>query len=510
MTFQSNKLTSRQRGDFQTPEGLASNVWSTLEPSRFDLIIEPTFGKGSFLLTLPNNSKGTIVGWEIDSDYFHETKAALTHHCKYSEMNLVLGDVFNTRSSDLRVDRSSKVLVIGNPPWVTNSEQSSLGGQNTGTKRNLKSLKGLAAKTGKANFDISEGIILHLIDLLATAEFVQFAFLGKFTVLRNLMQFFSWNPNIGDFEFHRIDSQKHFGAAVDAGLIKFKIHKGVRHRSMCPVYSSLGGRLERTVGLIDGRFVYDVPSYTQSAFLEQTSSPAYLWRQGIKHDLGNVLELEDRNGVLINRLGERVVVEPQTLYYLYKSSDIFHGRSPRFVIPIYQRDLKDTLEDLPVRYPLLHGYLMKHQEAFRNRKSSIYRNKNPFSVFGVGEYTHSRYKIAVGGFYSEPVFRLLQEGSYPVVVDDTSYSISTNDLEEAKYISAILNMESTIEFLKSISYRGDKRTFSKEILSRVCIPHFVDVPKEVRSNLHDPSRLKDWLIQYQSQSGENPPTKLFE
>lgn len=495
------KLSPRQRGDFQTPKALAESVWKTLDPSRFDVIIEPTFGTGSFLLTLPSSSRGAVLGWEIHHDYYEETSNALNCHAKKADMKLFLKDVFNTKSTDIpTLNKPSTVLVIGNPPWVTNSEQSSLGGQNTGTKRNLKSLSGLEAKTGKANFDISEAIILHLIDLLKDAKLVQFALLGKFTVLRNLMRFLSSNPRVGDFEFHRIDAFKYFGAAVDAGLIKFRVGNSIESRCMCPIFEGIGGNFERQVGLLNGRFVYDVSTYKRSAFLERASRPAYIWRQGIKHDLADILELTEENGSLMNRLGESVEVESKTLYHLHKSSDLFHGRPPRYLIPIYQRDLKDNLADLPQRYPLLYAYLQRHQEAFANRRSSIYRNKSPFTVFGVGDYTHSNFKIAIAGLYSEPVFRLLKPGRYPVTVDDTCYEISTNDPEEAKYIFSVMNLRNTLEFLQAISYSGDKRRFSKEVLERVFIPPFRDLPELIRNNLSDAERLTDWLVCFRQET----------
>ncbi len=490
------QLSHRQRGDFQTPQALASLVWKTLDPSQFDLIIEPTFGTGAFLRTLPETSRGMVLGWEIHQDYYQATKGALNTDPKHNGTKLFQRDVFEIRSSDIPAGQLSTVLVIGNPPWVTNAEQSALGGQNTGTKRNLKGLSGLEAKTGKANFDISEGIILHLVDLLRDIRLVQFAFLGKFTVLRNLMRFLRSNRNVGGFEFHRIDALEHFGAAVDAGLIKFQVGSSVRLGTECRIFASIAGPVESEVELVSGGFVYDTAAYRRNAFVERFSSPVYIWRQGIKHDLGDILELTEAAGSLVNRLGEKVEVESETLYHLHKSSDIFHGRSARFLIPIYQRDLKDTLEDLPQRYPLLYSYLLRHQPAFANRKSSIYRNKNPFAVFGIGDYTHASYKIAVGGLYSEPVFRLLQPGRYPVAVDDTSYAISTNEYELAQYIFAVLNLKSSREFLKSISYRGDKRTFSKEVLSRVWIPPFSELPEVVRTNLNDAERLTDWLFQY--------------
>ena len=52
------------------------------------------------------------------------------------------------------------ILVIGNPPWVTNSAVGALGGSNLPVKSNFQRLNGLDAITGKSNFDISEWMLL--------------------------------------------------------------------------------------------------------------------------------------------------------------------------------------------------------------------------------------------------------------------------------------------------------------------------------------------------------------
>ena len=44
------------------------------------------------------------------------------------------------------------ILVIGNPPWVTNSAMGLLGGSNLPSKSNFQRLRGLDAITGKSNF----------------------------------------------------------------------------------------------------------------------------------------------------------------------------------------------------------------------------------------------------------------------------------------------------------------------------------------------------------------------
>jgi hypothetical protein len=124
-------------------------------------------------------------------------------------------------------------------------------------------------------------------------------------------------------------------------------------------------------------------------------------------------------------------------------------------------------------------------------------------MFGVGEYTHAPFKIAIGGFYSEPVFRLLAPGAHLSAVDDTSYTISVQSEEEARYILAILNLDCTKDFLRTISYKGDKRRFSKDVLDRIYIPPFADAPETVRWTPSDAKALADWLCSHP------PERKLF-
>lgn len=476
------ELTARQRGDFQTPGELARQIWTTISCDDFNLIIEPTFGLGSFLTTMPA-CPAEIIGWEIDKDYYRSTVG------KIPRARLFNQDVFTVTVSDIPASSNSSVLVIGNPPWVTNAEQSLLGGKNTGAKQNLKSLPGFDALTGKSNFDISEAIILQFVRNLKDCKTVQFAVLAKFSVLRNLILFLSESPNIGDFEFHKIDSAKYFAAAVDAGLIKFRISQNIKSHT-CPIYQGINGEKIGEVGLINKHLIYDIPTYNRTSFMEHKGERAYIWRQGIKHNLKNVLELVEFDGKLANQLGKPADIEQEVLYQFYKSSDIFHGRKSRYLIPVYQHDLKDTLEHLPEEYPKLYAYLSQYKDDFLNRKSSIFKSKPVFTVFGIGDYTHLPYKVAIGGLYSQPVFRLLEPNPRPVIVDDTSYMLTTNSYEEAVYLLGILSLGCTQDFLLSISHSSDKRRFSKDVLSRVLLPPITACPKSIRTSIVESWKLR--------------------
>jgi hypothetical protein len=50
---------------------------------------------------------------------------------------------FSASYEDIKVAPTASVLVIGNPPWVTNSEQGTLGGGNTGRKYKFENSAGL-------------------------------------------------------------------------------------------------------------------------------------------------------------------------------------------------------------------------------------------------------------------------------------------------------------------------------------------------------------------------------
>lgn len=504
-----NKLSARQRGDFQTPEELAHQVWATLDASRFELVIEPTFGLGSFITTMPSSCRADITGWEIYADYYLTTIDKLRELKHSRRINLLQRDVFSVSGADINITPNSRVLVIGNTPWVTNSEQGSLGGENTGEKHNLKNLSGLDAMTGKANFDISEAIILRFVNLLKErCELVQFALLTKFSVLKNLMKYLSRHSCIGDFEFHRIDAFQYFGASVDAGLVKFKVGGEPLTRFRCPIYQDIAGARIGEVAFLHNRLIYDLEKYERTSFMESCGRNYYVWRQGVKHDLNTIMALSVSEDGLRNNLGEAVDVEEQTLYQLYKSSDIFHGRESRFVVPIYQQDLRDTLESLQIDYPKLHAYLQRHKARFFARKSSIYKNRPAFTMFGVGSYTHCTYKVAIGSLYTEPVFRLLKPSPRPVVIDDTGYMLATDVYEEAVYLVAILNLDCARDFLMSITHSREKRRFSKEVLVRILIPPMYDCPLDIRSMLMNSwestravssnikRQVEDWLFTY--------------
>ena len=198
------------------------------------------------------------------------------------------------------------------------------------------------------------------------------------------------------------------------------------------------------------------------------SSPVE-WRQGVKHDLAAVMELRtDEGGKLHNALGEAVEVEDDRVYPLLKGSDVNAGRPPERYVIVTQRSLADETRSLRHTAPRLWSYLQTHAQRFAARKSSIYRNRAAYSMFGIGPYTFAPWKVAVSGLHKAPRFRLVgpSEGR-PVLFDDTSYFLPCESAAEAAILLSALTSEAATLLLKSLLFADAKRPVTKKLLQRI-------------------------------------------
>ena len=144
----------REYGDYQTPVDFAEKVCFYLKNYRHirpSAIIEPTCGVGNFLESSLLFEAAEYYGIEINPDYCDICRQKIND----SRVKIINSDFFAFSSKALIQDKS-QILVIGNPPWVTNSTLSALGSDNMPIKTNFKDLKGIDAITGASNFDICE------------------------------------------------------------------------------------------------------------------------------------------------------------------------------------------------------------------------------------------------------------------------------------------------------------------------------------------------------------------
>ncbi len=467
---------SREFGDFQTPAELAAQVCRYLAAAGVSprVIIEPTYGEGSFIFAALNSFPTTqlVYGVEIQERYEWQVKIALLirgllGHRTSAEIELRRDDIFKHRFSD-EVLTAQDVLIIGNPPWVTNAELSGLNSRNVPSKKNIKSLNGLDAMTGKSNFDIGEFAVLRLLELFSERRGT-LAMLCKNTIVKNVVEILPQrNFKVSNLRAFEIDANREFGAAVDASL--FVMDMGVSKPAFTCQVAPLAHpeRTTRTFGWTRGRFVSNAEDYESHHQLDGKSP--LVWRQGLKHDCSKIMELDVRDGRCVNGNGESVDVEGEYIYWLLKSSDLqsFGVSQARKKVIVTQRSLAEGTAPLKTNAPKLWEYLTRHREHFENRKSSIYRNRPPFSMFGIGEYSFSPYKVAVSGLYKEARFALVvpMDGR-PVMLDDTCYFLPFDNYLDALFTALLLNSPLVKRFLKSIVFVDAKRPYTKEVLMRL-------------------------------------------
>ncbi|MGH3085961.1 MAG: SAM-dependent methyltransferase, partial [Rubrobacteraceae bacterium] len=375
---------------------------------------------------------------------------------------------------DILWNASGPLLVVGNPPWVTSAELGTLGSDNLPGKTNLKKLGGMEAMTGSSNFVIAEYIWLKLIRELS-AERVTIALLCKTSVARNVLRFaFDAALPITRASIRKIDAKKWFGASVEACLFCVEAGPGERYYE-AEVYPSLSATVpESTMGFANGRLVRDIEGYRRFSFADGACQ--MVWRQGLKHDAASVMELSrDESGGLRNKLGEIVDVESEYVYPLLKGSDLFHQRLPGKFVIVTQRKLGESTKSLEWAAPRLWNYLAAHADVFERRKSSIYRNKPSFAMFGIGDYSFSPYKVGVSGLRKTPRFGVIRPvDGRTVMLDDTSYFVACRSPEQAALLAALLNEPASIALIGAMVFLDAKRPITKKLLQRIDLKALLD------------------------------------
>jgi hypothetical protein len=457
-------------GDFQTPAALANEVCALLkrlgiEP---DTIIEPTCGAGTFLIAAAEAFPyAQLLGRDVNAHYAAQARAALKTAQAANRSDIQTQNFFSHDWADEVGKTSGSVLVLGNPPWVTNSTVASLNGSNLPVKENFMGLRGIAARTGKANFDISEWMLIQLVRALRGRD-AWLAMLCKTATARKLLRF-AWQNDgqIAEASIYRIDAKKHFGAAVDACVLLLRT--GTNGPSEAAVFSDLGqSKPEVKIGLAGKNLVADVRTYRRLRNFEGLCP--YQWRSGVKHDCASVMELwRNGNGKMRNKLDEVVELEPNYLFPLLKCSDLANGRTkPERWLLLTQRRVGDDTSGIAEIAPKTWRYLNRHHALFTARKSSIYHKRADFSVFGIGDYAFAPWKVAVSGLHRQPAFVLLgsHEGK-PLLLDDTCYFLSFDNQAEAQIVAKILNSAPCREFLSALVFEDTKRPITVEILQRL-------------------------------------------
>jgi len=298
--------------------------------------------------------------------------------------------------------------------------------------------------------------------------------LCKTTVARKVL-LHEWknNSNSGKARIFLIDALADFGASVDACLLVYdSSDRGVA--KTCEVFSELSTSSQITCfGYEKNQLIANVNFYKKWKHLQNSKDVNnFTWRSGIKHDCSKVMELKRVGDGYKNDLGELVDVEETFVYPMMKSSNVakaFASPPSRFML-VTQKFIGQETNFIKTIAPKTWKYLSEHRKCFDRRKSSIYNNRPPFSIFGVGDYSFAPWKVAISGLYKKLHFVVIgpHEGK-PVVLDDTCYFLACQSEEEAELIARLLNSEPANEFFSSFIFWDAKRPITAKILKKLNI-----------------------------------------
>ncbi len=457
-------------GDFQTPDDLALAICQKLRALGMnpDVILEPTCGIGAFIIaaaqTFPKAQK--ILGFEINQMYLDTLQQRLSQVPNSSRVILEQTDFFSTQWQEKMATIPESVLVLGNFPWVTSTTQSTIGGVNLPKKSNFQQRTGFEAISGKANFDISEWMLLHVLHWFE-ARAGDLAMLVKTSVAQKILAN-AERQKIGLQEAFliKIDAKQHFGASVEACLLVMRITQNPQNTNYdYTIFENLECTHGQRVGHRQGLTVGNLSQFEEFGYLLGTSPQK--WRSGIKHDAAAIMELTQTERGFENGLGEIVELEDTHLFPLLKGSDIGSGKAWRkkFVL-VTQQYVGQPTDHIQETAPLTWAYLKKHRQTLEDRGSTIYIKNPPYSIFGIGNYAFRPWRIAICALYKALRFRLVAPiENRPVMFDDTVYYLSFETQAEAMVVLEKLNSKPASGLLTSLIFWNEKRPIKTGILN---------------------------------------------
>ncbi|MBN2270221.1 MAG: methyltransferase domain-containing protein [Sedimentisphaerales bacterium] len=469
-----NNKQKREFGDFQTPIELARKVCSLLSQRGFRpaTILEPSCGEGSFLQACLEHFTGvqSLVGIDINEEHVQAARTvAAAFAPTAASIKVMQADFFHLNWPSVLESMPQPILVIGNPPWITNAELGSLKSSNLPDKSNYHDYRGIDAITGKGNFDISEWLLNRAIEWIDGGEAV-LAMLCKTSVARKALHY-AWKrgQHIQSSDMYAVDALTYFGASVPACLLVVCSSASVRSYD-CSVHDSIEeyGAEAAVFGLRERRLVASIPSFERWKHLE--GEERYKWRSGIKHDCAKVMEFSKEKESYRNGFGELVDLEDTYLFPLLKSSDIANSHNPRPSrwMLVTQQVIGENTDQIRRLAPQTWKYLQQHADLLSRRASSVYHNRPKFSVFGVGDYSFAPWKVAISGFYKNLAFSVVgPHAGKPAVLDDTCYFLVCRTEDEAGFLARLVNSEIATDFFSAFIFWDHKRPITLDILRRL-------------------------------------------
>jgi hypothetical protein len=182
------------------------------------------------------------------------------------------------------------------------------------------------------------------------------------------------------------------------------------------------------------------------------------------------MELVREGSSYRNGLGDVIDIEATYLYPMMKTSEVANNRLPRKWMLVTQHSTGEDTRAIAHRAPKTWKYLERYAHLLDSRGSSIYKARPRYSVFGVGPYAFTEWKIAISGFYKRLSFRAI--GPFedkPVVLDDATYFLACENQEQAERGARLLNSDAAQEFFLSYIFWDNKRPITTSILNLIDI-----------------------------------------
>jgi modification methylase nspV len=310
----------KEHGDYQTPLDFANKVVKYIKDN-YDFIpnfiIEPNCGIGNFFKAAEQYYKSEMLGIEINKNYSEIAK-------KNNPKAMIYNQSIFEYKWEKNIKKFGNVLILGNPPWITNTELGKLGSENLPQKKNFKKHKGLEALSGMSNFDISEFIILNLLNKFSEEKFILAMLCKKSVAINIFKEMYRTGYKSRDIKIINFDSKKVFNINVSACLLIIDSSKDTRIQKELKIYSFDNSYIDK-IGYSDSKLFL---SSNYSSDLDGKCE--FEWRQGIKHDCSKVCELELEKNIYINGLKEKVEIEDDLVYPLIKSSHIRNFKKDTF------------------------------------------------------------------------------------------------------------------------------------------------------------------------------------
>ncbi len=527
-------------GEYYTPRYLAESILEALPTSDIDeeIILDPACGSGVFLMACirqkkrslelrgiqPTGSLDMITSSVIGIDINPIAVISARFNYIIAVKDLILEENRNTINIPVYFADSVQVsgindkvgsdkfliplfgnidVLIGNPPWISwghlTEELRTKWKETHVGKYNLLQYSGKFARLGHSNDDISAPFIWVSMDKYLKKGGIA-GFVLKRTLLKGpagklfrSMKIAKTGQKIREISVHSIHDWGNFepfgkGIGAETSTVVMQLDRPNKfpvkytiweptsemdftpHSSFQDIIQSLKHRETGLTPLDDSP---DAPWIELDHNLSALGECSYDIRHGAKDDLKSVFEISR---------SEIKEIEPDFVYPYLKSKDIVRWGTLSYsyrIIPQKKSGEKNE-KFLQNGFPMTYKYLVANRQALEKRKSTWLKTGPFYSVFGVGKYTWSKYKVAWCRLGFRPEFCVISTendsilGEKSLIPGDHFMFIPFDRKEEAHAICALLNSTPYIETLGGISHKS-KSALSKKVVSSLSLPKFADI-----------------------------------